>query len=232
MVRIGIVILCFWTSLFGAGPMTHLYLAEEFCNALRYGEEETKQFLIGTSLPDIRYLTHCPRENTHFPVTSLKEVIECPSPFLAGMKFHAWVDEEREAFVLASGIYKKIALYTNVKRETFLKFLEEEIIDYDGRKWGDLFGAPIKEEETYAHYEQIAKWHFFVWGSMQARPSWLLWGASWIRREIFGISNQIVYLWSYHFATLAKEPEFRGYVDDLLTHLLQKIETASLNGGT
>lgn len=70
-------------------------------------EEGTEAFLVGTLFPDIRYITHFPREKTHFNVNSLKEVGETSSPFDAGMKFHAWVDRVREEFVISSGIYKK-----------------------------------------------------------------------------------------------------------------------------
>ena len=66
------------------------------------------------------------------------------------MKFHAWVDQVREEFVVASGIYKKVIPYAEGREATLLKFIEEEIIDYDGRKWGSLFGDSLEEEKAYA----------------------------------------------------------------------------------
>lgn len=159
------------STTFAAGPMTHLYLGEEYCLKRRYDEKETEEFLVGTLLPDIRYIAHFPREKTHFTVKTLLDVWECPSPFLAGIKFHNWVDEIREAFVVQSGIYEKVVPYAEGKHATLLKFIEEEILGYDGRKWRFLFGEPMEEEKKFASEEMINKWHWAIWMAMQARPS-------------------------------------------------------------
>ncbi|MCP5505700.1 MAG: hypothetical protein H7A38_02325 [Chlamydiales bacterium] len=222
MVRALLIFLC--STAFAAGPMTHLYLGEEYCLKRRYDEKETGEFLVGTLFPDIRYITHFPREKTHFPVDSLLEIWECPSPFLAGMKFHNWVDGVREAFVVRSGIYEKVIPYANGKEATLLKFIEEEILDYDGRKWGALFREAHEEEKKYTTDAMINKWHWIVWGSMQARPNWPLWGLSYLKAEAFGITSQTLYDWSYLLPTFANDPAFQGYVDDLLSHLFQKME--------
>lgn len=225
MVRIFLIVLLFFSNLYGAGPITHLFLGEEYCRIFRIEDEDHKRdFLIGTSFPDIRYITYFPRERTHFNVQSLKEVGESSSYFIAGMKFHAWVDKVREEFVVASGIYEKVAPYGEGRKETLLKFIEEEIIDYDGRKWRSIFGEVHEEEKAYASEELIQKWHTIILGALYARPSWPLWGYSWIKSQLFGISNQTLYNWSYLLSEYAKDPEFQGYVDDLLKHILQQVE--------
>lgn len=225
MVRISLIVLFFLSSLYGAGPITHLFLGEEYCRIFRIENETHKRdFLLGTSFPDIRYITHCSREETHFNVRSLKEVEESPSYFIAGMKFHAWVDHVREAFVVASGIYDKIEPYGEGKKETLLKFIEEEIIDYDGRGWGSIFREVLDEEKAFASSEKIQKWHWIVWGALQARPSWPIWGLSYIRSQAFGISNETLYRWSYLLSQYVKDPEFQGYVDDLLRHILGEMK--------
>ncbi|QVL58190.1 MAG: hypothetical protein KFB93_03680 [Simkaniaceae bacterium] len=208
--------------------MTHLFLGEEFCKMHRIEDEVNKRdFLVGTLFPDIRYITHFPRERTHFIVKSLKEVEESSSYFAMGMKFHAWVDTVREDFVVASGIYEKVAPYANGRKATLLKFIEEEIIDYDGRKWRVFFGESLDEEKAYASEEQIQKWHTIVWGAMQARPSWPLWGLSYVKSQAFGISNETLYQWSYDLPKLGRDPMLQGYVHDLLDHMLQEMEQQS-----
>lgn len=205
--------------------MTHLFLAEEYCKLKRIEDEsDLKGFLVGTSFPDIRYITHFPREQTHFSINNLKEVSESSSLFEAGMKFHAWVDKVREEFVVASGIYEKIAPFAEGQKATLLKLIEEEIIDYDGRKWGTLFGAPLDEEKRYTTEEMIQKWHNIIWGCMQVRPSWPLWGLSYLKAQAFGISNETLYRWSYLLTVFSKNPEFIGYVHDLLNHILTEME--------
>jgi len=228
MVRISLIILLFFSSLYGAGPITHLFLGEEYCRIFRI-EEETHQrdFLLGTSFPDIRYITHLPRERTHFNIQSLNEVTGSSSYFIAGMKFHAWVDEVREAFVVASGIYEKIEPYADGRKATLLKFIEEQIIDYDGRKWGHIFGEVLEEEKTFASEEQIQKWHTIAWGALYMRPSWPIWGYSWMKSPLFGVSDGMLCRWSYLLTEYAKDPEFQGYVEDLLKHILDRMEQES-----
>jgi hypothetical protein len=224
VVRFLLIFVC--SSLFAAGPMTHLYLGEEYCLIRHYDEKETGEFFVGTLFPDIRYITHFPRKKTHFPVKNLLEVWECPFPFLAGMKFHNWVDEMREVFVVQSGIYEKVIPHAEGKEATLLKFIEEEILDYDGRKWGALFNPALKEEREFTTDTMINRWHWMIWCAMQTRPSWFLWAISYVDTQIFGISNQTLYQWSTLLPKFASDPEFQGYVNHLLTHLLQKMGEA------
>ena len=205
--------------------MTHLFLGEEYCKLRRIEDEGNKRdFLVGTLFPDIRYIAHFSRQRTHFDVRNLKEVEESSSYFIAGMKFHAWVDKVREAFVVDSGIYEKVDPYANGQKATLLKFIEEEIIDYDGRKWSHFFGSALEEEKAYASEEQIQKWHTIIWGAMQARPSWSLWGLSYVKAQAFGISNETLYQWSYYLPKFGRDPLFQGYVHDLLSYMLREME--------
>lgn len=207
--------------------MTHLYLGEEYCLKRGYNEQETGEFLVGTLFPDIRYIAHFPREKTHFDVKCFSEVWECSSPFFAGMKFHVWVDEVREAFVVESGIYERVIPYAEGKPATLLKFIEEEILDYDGRKWSYLFGPSFDEERGYTNDEIIQKWHYIIWGCMNARPSWSLWGLSYLKAEAFGISNETLYRWSYHLPTLANDRVFIEYVGKLLLYIHEEMGKCS-----
>ena len=212
-------------SLFAAGPMTHLYFAEKWAEQNPIATQEAlRDFVLGNLFPDIRYVANIPREWTHAEVYSIEEVGASRTPFEGGMKLHAFVDIVREKFVEKTGIYAYVIPYAEGHPATLLKFIEEEIIDYDGRKWRSIFGEVHEEEKAYASEELIQKWHTIIWGAIYARPSWPLWGYSWIKSQLFGISNQTLYNWSYLLSEYAKDPEFQGYVDDLLKHILQQVE--------
>lgn len=80
-------------------PLTHHYFAFLFLSRMSYTEEESRAFLAGNQLPDIRYLVDpqtneplFPREQTHPKVASLEEVINCTNPYRAGLLFHSYID--------------------------------------------------------------------------------------------------------------------------------------------
>jgi hypothetical protein len=207
-----------------AGPVTHLYLGEQYCALSGASEEETGEFLVGTLLPDIRYVACCSREKTHIEVADLQEVAESASTFEAGMKFHMWVDVEREAFVEDSGIYDFVRLHAEGHEATLLKFIEEEVLAgfYDGQKWSFLFDEIRNDELFFATEDHIARWHSMIQYTMAYRISWLIWGASYIKERAFGISDETLYAWSYLIPELAQTPLFQDHVKNLLFHLETK----------
>ena len=153
--------------------MTHLYLGEKYCDAHHFSEEEKEAFLVGTLFPDIRYITHLPREQTHPPTSSLMEVREGQTPFEQGVHFHVWVDNVREEFAIQSGIYEKIIPYADGHPATLLKFIEEEILGgfYDPLPYSYIFSTPFDEELLYATSQQVYKWHMMIQLTVRYSPS-------------------------------------------------------------
>lgn len=217
------LLILFICPLFAAGPVTHLYLGEKYCEI--HQVEEAEDFIVGTLYPDIRYISRFPRHLTHPSITDIKQIKKAPTSFQSGLQFHAWVDIIREKFVVQSGIYKAIAEYAEGHEATFLKFLEEEILAdlYDGRKWSVLFNATHEEERAFATEEEIERWHVLLQYSMGYRPSWLIWGVSYFKDQLFGISNTTLYFWSYALVDLAQQPLFRSHVTSLLAYIESKL---------
>lgn len=220
---------CCSFKVFAAGNMTHLYFAERFCEINEIKEEQALQkFLAGSLFPDIRYISKLPREWTHFSVSGLPDVLQEADPFIAGMKFHAWIDEVREEFVESSGIYNYIDLFTEKRKDLFLKLIEEEILAefYDGRQWSFCFDTILEEQRQFtASDEEILYWHSVVQYSMLCRVSWLLWASSYLKDALFGVSNEMLYEWSYLLPKLAKEPKckrhMRGMMEKIITEIRQ-----------
>jgi hypothetical protein len=116
---------------FAAGPVTHVYLAEQFLEKYgnAYEEEKKNRFLAGTLFPDIRYLGVISREETHLLANSLADILNEPDPFLAGVKFHTFVDMERNRYVVISDVYNKFLTDTSEKlKPTLLKFIEDQTL--------------------------------------------------------------------------------------------------------
>ncbi len=86
-----------------ASAATHIVLANKVFNKF-FKDKNRKDFFIGTSLPDIRYLSAIDKSKTHFKNISLDSLIN-ESSLLAGLKFHSIVDEIVENYAISQGIY-------------------------------------------------------------------------------------------------------------------------------
>src|ERR1700722_14234289 len=193
-----LVFVCFTTSLFGAGPTLHLWVAERFCQLHGITDEEVLQkIVVGTELPDIRYITRKAREITHPYILNIDEVCQSKTPFELGMKLHAWLDITRENFI-APQVYEAIFPHAEGFSATLLKMIEEEILadHYDGRKWSYYFDHTVSEELDFANEDEILRWHTLIQWTMAVRPSWLLWAQSYAG-PAFGVPASVLYKWCY-----------------------------------
>lgn len=211
--------------LFSAGPVLHLWVAEKFCEIFSITGEDAVKIIIGTEFPDIRYLAHLPREATHPNIISFKEVIQSATPFECGMKLHAWLDIVRENFVLKANIYEEVLPYSEELKTTFLKCIEDEILSdyYDGMRWVKHFDIALPEEMGFAQREVVMKWHDFIQASLMMRPSWYLWGQSFIG-PAFGASAETLFLWSFLLPQLKEKFVFRMYLNSLCEHIEDQMQ--------
>lgn len=86
-----------------AAPITHIILADKIFNRY-FADKDKRDFYVGTSFPDIRYMGIIKREKTHFIDLDIKTLQQLPS-FEAGMKFHSLVDIVRENYMRSRGVY-------------------------------------------------------------------------------------------------------------------------------
>jgi hypothetical protein len=87
-----------------ATPATHIILSEPFLQ--QHPDIDRNAFLIGTSLPDIRYLDKSiPRDKYHKENIDLQQVLQQTNDFEKGVFFHNFVDQWRDTFYIERGIY-------------------------------------------------------------------------------------------------------------------------------
>lgn len=181
-----VTLIIFFSSLFSAGPLTHYYLAKEFMRiCCSYTKEEMQRFILGTEFPDIRHIAKIPRSKTHYNSVSLNDVIACKDPFVAGEKFHTYVDIVRENFVInefAKDAYLKkfkndlMKKYSLNEQEAacFLKEIEDDIVfDKVNRKEaiGDVSKIDKGELKFGISDFMLEKWHGYLRESFKTRPS-------------------------------------------------------------
>lgn len=88
--------------------------------------------MIGTLFPDIRYIANFPRSTTHEYHLSIDEIRATASPFLKGMRVHAFVDETRSKYLKKAPMDDAVKGYPGDK-VLFLKVLEDEILSEEHR---------------------------------------------------------------------------------------------------
>lgn len=146
-----------------AAPIAHLFLAIQMLNGPFKGKFNEQEFLVGTSFPDIRYLKVVPRTETHFINVTLEDILQETDSFRAGMLFHSFVDEKREAFIVAHDLYNKISDFRFASQS--LKFAEDEILReiFDVSVYQSLFDKLYPGEKGFnISARHVQCWHRFL----------------------------------------------------------------------
>lgn len=146
-----------------AAPIAHIFLAVQMLAGPFKGLFDEKEFIIGTSFPDIRYLKVTERAETHFEDVNLKDILQEKDSFKAGMLFHSFVDEQREAYVVKNKFYEKISVFRFSSQS--LKFAEDEILrqQLNISKYSAYFDDIIDAEKKFnISKEHIKRWHGFL----------------------------------------------------------------------
>lgn len=145
-----------------AAPATHIVLADKLFEKY-FHKENKKDFYVGTSFPDIRYMGIIDREKTHFSNLTL-DILQSLPPFETGLKLHSLVDKVREDFMKSKGVYSLVPESPFTTQS--LKFFEDKVL-YDRRNnWNEIisFFKDVTEDELSFGLKgsDIEKWHKFL----------------------------------------------------------------------
>jgi hypothetical protein len=125
-----------------ATPITHIVLTDKIFKD-KFSNFDRKDFYIGTSFPDIRYLKVIDRDTTHFKDKKLNiGSLNQDNSFIAGAEFHVIVDKIREDYVISNKTYEFLPKSKYINQS--LKFLEDELLFDKVKDWGkiiDDFGS-------------------------------------------------------------------------------------------
>ncbi len=215
----------FFTNFFveASGPISHAYLSKRFFEYYpKYTHEEKKAFMIGSLFPDIRYLGTTHREETHFENVTIQEILDEKSPFLAGMKFHSYVDIVRENCVIKDKVYEQLADISTKNMTTFLKFVEDEIIYSQISNWEDcvemLSDIAADELQWGINDSTIRKWHNLLALFFSNPPSTVVFLLNLDSIGVLEFSKEEVAYWSRVLKPVAQNPKMQRYVKELLNH--------------
>ncbi|CCB85399.1 MULTISPECIES: hypothetical protein [Parachlamydia] len=231
MKKIGLLVFVFYVNfLIAATPITHTYLAYQFLERYPFEEElDKKSFLLGNLFPDIRYLGGIKRDQTHFTGMTLVNVLEEPSPFVAGMKFHSFVDAERNRFIQEEGIYTRLIELNAPKDPSFLKFVEDELV-FPLWNWEECLlclQETVKDEEKWGvSQESVLRWHQILQTFFSLPPSFFL--ENHHANDNFGIPLTHAKAWSSLIKPTSEDVVIQEYVCKMLKYFGNAIQNSTL----
>ena len=130
---------------------------------------DIKEFIVGTSFPDIRYLAHLDRKLTHIEPVSWHDIINEKSSFKAGMLFHNFLDIIRMLYFEPCFYDRYFQSHTAIYRNLFPMVMKiaEDVVLYDKiNNWSEImtyFETTYPSEKLLCCEETIInKWHNLI----------------------------------------------------------------------
>lgn len=222
--------------LVAAAPITHAYLAEQYLERFPYSEPQDRcAFLIGNQFPDIRYLGGIPREATHFAHVTLEEIRNEPSPFIAGMKLHTYVDNQRMAYAAADHIYDYLVteglldvIPNLTDLITTLKLIEDQLLytSIARDSWFETMAAVLDAERTFGLPEaQLTRWHQIITVALALPPT--TYSPVLLQKVLINFSTDQLEIMLSVVHTYSDDPRVQAYVSGLAAHFTALFDNAA-----
>lgn len=144
-----------------AGPIAHILIALAVLAGPFRGDFDERDFLLGTSFPDIRYLGSVDRSQTHTQDVTFEMIKSEPDSFKAGVLLHSWVDQQRERYMQQNHVYDHLP--DSKYRGVYLKIIEDLALVNRYQGWSDV--RSVFDEIAHAEQEfgvplvDLQKWH-------------------------------------------------------------------------
>lgn len=216
---LGTLLLLAVSPLRAAGPVTHALLTDHFFRLHpQYSEADRIVFRMGTLFADIYLLGGVSMEDTYFNGVTVEEVVNEPSPFIAGLKYHSFVEDLRRQFIL-EGNY--LSLLDNLQidhPDTYLKFLEDQVVfqSLDGTPWKQAVKSILEEERSFGVEEKmLTRWHYLLDLSFTFYPTTLIFMANLKGNGLLNVSANEVSNWNKTFEKSSKRDDIEDYVGKL-----------------
>lgn len=208
-----------------AAPITHIILALQILSLLP-SHFDHKEFIVGTSFPDIRNLAKIERTKTHFEPISWNDILTAKSAFHAGMLFHNLVDILRiqhfESYFYNRLESLKYSPQFITQFPLAMKKAEDEILYSQVSNWHEISGYfdTIYDEELVfcADRNIIKKWHSLIANYLQEQPSWDRVEELIANIRGFVLSAQEKSQLKHYFESLIKDANFKQKLIDFYTH--------------
>lgn len=218
-----------------AGPIVHAYLTQRFFeHHPKYTKQEQQSFMLGTLFPDIQYLGGASRHETHCEHhVTLQEVLDEEAPFMAGMKFHSYVDWVREDFVREQKMYEQLGDICPEQQQIIflkLKLMEDEVVfaAQDWREWCEVLQEIHSEELNWGvSLQTVRTWHNLLNVCFTNPPSTIIFLLSVTNISFLNIPSEAITQWSKVLKPTAQSSTIQRFVKAMLWHFEEKIAASS-----
>ena len=177
--------------------------------------------MVGTLFPDIRYLGEAKRHDTHINHVTLEAVLNESDPFRAGVLFHSYVDEKREALLVEKGVYDPVRKTIPVHTATFIKLVEDEVLCRE-KNYSDVIVALISilpgEKQYQISESTLNKWHKLLTLYFISSPSFSLNVITLLNKGVGGISAEELKNWNVHLKPMSQEGILNAWTVDLVKY--------------
>ena len=155
-----------------AMPITHIAIADKI-QSKYLADKDRREFFIGTSLPDIRYIAGIPRNTTHFEEKTFEDIRKADS-YTAGFYFHAYVDYRRRTFLSENGIDNFIE--PDIFNSYAIKMLEDYLFYDMVSDWDNIVGyfdnILDKEKDIPVSLKIIKDYHLQLQNYFKEKPNY------------------------------------------------------------
>lgn len=154
-----------------SAPITHIVLGKKIHQHF-FPHLDFPSFIVGTSFPDIRYVSQLTRQQTHLQDIHLKD-INTKDPFLAGFQIHSLID------LIANKIGQEkmssFSLEKNRENGLALKFYQDKILYPEINNWpqiGSFFDRVyLQETDMRVSIENVQAWHNWLQEYFEKGPT-------------------------------------------------------------
>ena len=147
-------------------------------------------------------------------------------PFLAGMLFHSYLDEERAKFVQTYKISRHLRTIPKNVRDTFLKFLEDELLAPQTKTIETLFDLNTvdpKELTFGIAPHDVKRWHRYLQMYLAQSPEKSLGTATILNKTLFGMSSDTLEKLVQHISIKKEQHVFQKYGEALQMKIQKKL---------
>lgn len=222
-----LVLSFFATASMACAPAMHAYLGEMWLDTHELKDKLARRdFIIGTLFPDIRYMGHVSRGQTHAKGVTLEQIDKEKSYFKKGMLFHAYVDEQHEKFTNKSKAYQNLPKDIKSSREIFIELIADEII-FD-ESWikpiATDINTVINDEKILGLTElDLYPWHMLLNAYFMDPPSENLQRLTILGRDIKFLKAKTVEIWARRLPEIKKNAYYQQYTKDLIQFFRRQI---------
>jgi hypothetical protein len=215
-----------------AAPITHIVLALQILSLLP-SHFDIKEFIVGTSFPDIRYAAKMDRKKTHFEPVSWTDVLNAPTAFHGGMLFHNLVDILRIKY-FEPLFYHRLSLqqYSTQYIRLFplaMKIAEDKVLHDKTNEWQQIvhyFDTIYDAElEICPDARLVKKWHSELQNYLLHAPAR---DCIFLEQADHFTSDSDKVVAKQHFDSLVQSEDFKAKAVDFYNHFVDYLPRESV----